>query len=115
MAELLFGYTLGLDKWLLGKSMQFLLMDLAYVNLGCDLKNEILRVYTYLGLERTATKEWLAACLWKNLSGAGNPRGLVIQKDIIDHAEKIGVSTREWMGLEFGKPDMPSSGRNKPR
>lgn len=103
LAELLFGYTFSLDKWLLGKSMQFLLMDLAYVNLGCDPKNEILRVYTYLGLERTATKEWLAACLWKSLSGAGNPQGLVAQKELNDRARELGVSTREWIDIQLGK------------
>lgn len=103
LAELLFGYTLGLDKWLLGKSMQFLLMDLAYVKLGCDPKNEILRVYTHLGSEHTATKEWLAACLWKSLSGTGNPQGLVAQKELNGRARELGISTREWIDTQLGK------------
>jgi len=101
LAELLFGYTLGLDKWLLGRSMQFLLMDLAYVDLGCDPKNEILRVYAHLGSEHTAVKEWLAACLWKSLSGVGNPAGLVVQRELNDRALGSGVSTREWIDAQL--------------
>ena len=103
LARLLFGYTLGLDKWLLGKSMQFLLMDLSYVDLGFDPKNEIVRVYIYLGAARTNVKEWLAACLWKSLSGAGNPRGLVIQKELIERAGQLGVSSREWMDRQLAR------------
>ncbi len=64
MGRLLFGYVLGLDKWLVGLPMQFLLLDLGHIDLGFDPKNEILRVYAYLGQERTPVKEWLAACLW---------------------------------------------------
>jgi hypothetical protein len=64
LGRLLFGYVLGLDQWLKGTPMQFLLLDLGHVDLGFDPKNEILRVYAYLGEERTALKEWLAACLW---------------------------------------------------
>jgi hypothetical protein len=97
LAELLFGYTLGLDKWLLGRSMQFLLMDLGYLDLGFDPKNEILRVYAYLGTDHTPVEEWLVACLWKSLSGAANPRGLVIQDELIDRARELGLSSREWM------------------
>ncbi|MFH2068996.1 MAG: hypothetical protein ABII89_06005 [Candidatus Omnitrophota bacterium] len=103
LAELLFGYTLGLDKWLLGRSMPFLLMDLSYADIGFNPKNEILRVYAYLGHERTAVKEWLVACLWKSLSGVGNPRGWVIQKDIADRAGKLGINTRGWIDSEFKK------------
>jgi hypothetical protein len=103
LAGLLFGYALGLDKWLLGRSMQFLLMDLAYADLGCDPKNEILRVYAHLGEQRTAVKEWLAACLWKSLSEVGNPAGLVVQKQINDRAGEWGVSAREWMDAQLGK------------
>ena len=97
LAKLLLGYCLGLDKWLLGRSMQFLLMDLAYLDLPCDPKNEILRVYAHLGPGRTPVKLWLAACLWKVLSGVGNPRGLVIQKELNERAAAAGVSTRQWM------------------
>jgi hypothetical protein len=101
LAELLFGYTLGLDKWLLGESMQFLLLDLGHANCGCDPKNEILRVYTYLGDNRTSAGKWLAACLWKNLSGAGNPRGLVVQRELNDRALGVGVSTRKWIDAQL--------------
>ncbi len=92
LARLLFGYALGLDKWLLGKPMQFVLLDL-----GFDPKNEILRVYAYLGEERAPVKEWLAACLWYNLAGGGNPRGTVIQESLLERARQLGISTREWM------------------
>ena len=102
LARLLFGYTLGLDKWLLGKPVQFLLLDLGHVDLGFDPKNEILRVYAYLGEERTPVKEWLAACLWYNLSVGGNPRGVVIQERLLERAEQLGISTREWMDSILG-------------
>ncbi len=97
LARLLFGYTLGLDRWLVGRSMQFLLLDLAYIDLGFDPRNEIVRVYASLGEARTPVKTWLAACLWHNLSGGGNPRGLVIQQALIERAQTLGVSAREWM------------------
>lgn len=97
LARLLFGYTLGLDRWLMGRSMQFLLLDLGYVDLGFDPRNEIVRVYAYLGEEKTPVKIWLAACLWHNLSGGGNPRGLIIQQPLNERALSLGVSTRVWM------------------
>jgi hypothetical protein len=97
LARLLFGYALGLDKWLLGKPMQFVLLDLGHVDLGFDPRNEILRVYAYLGEEKTPVKEWLAACLWYNLAGGGNPRDMVIQESLLEQAQQFGITTREWM------------------
>ena len=101
LGRLLFGYVLGLDKWLLGVPMQFLLMDLGHVDLGFDPKNEVLRAYAYLGEERTPVKLWLAACLWHNLSyapiDAAHPAGLVRHQDLLEHAAAFGVSVREWM------------------
>ncbi len=100
LGRLLFGYVLGLDKWLLGIPMQFLLLNLEHIDLGFDPKNEILRVYAYLGEERTPVKEWLAACLWYNLtycSIAGNPGGLVRHKNLLERAAQTGISLREWM------------------
>jgi hypothetical protein len=97
LARLLFGYTLALDRWLMGVPQQFLLLDLSYVDLGFDPKNEIVRVYAYLGKEKTPIKEWLAACLWHNLTGGGNPRGLVIQQALNEKARSLGISTREWI------------------
>ncbi len=97
LARLLFGYALGLDSWLQGKPMQFLLLDLGHVDLGCDPKNEIVRVYAYLGEEKTPVKEWLAACLWHNLSGGGNPTRLVIQQALNDHGRQSGVNPRAWI------------------
>ena len=101
LGRLLFGYVLGLDKWLLGLPMQFLLLDLGYIDLGFDPKNEILRVYAYLGQERTPVKEWLAACLWHNLMysymDANNPAGLVRHKNLLERSAQTGISLREWI------------------
>jgi hypothetical protein len=101
LGRLLFGYVLGLDKWLLGLPMQFLLLDLGHIDLGFDPKNEILRVYAYLGQERTPVKEWLAACLWHNLMysymDANNPAGLVRHKNLLERSAQTGISLREWI------------------
>jgi hypothetical protein len=97
LARLLFGYSLGLDRWLMGVPELFLLLDLSYADLGFDPKNEIVRVYAYLGEEKTPVKEWLAACLWHNLSGGGNPSGLIIQQELNAQALSLGISTRTWM------------------
>jgi hypothetical protein len=106
MGRLLFGYVLGLDKWLVGIPMQFLLLDLGHIDLGFDPKNEILRVYAYLGGEKTPVKEWLAACLWHNLMysllDANNPAGLVRHKHLLEDAGKAGISLREWMDSVLG-------------
>ena len=100
LGRLLFGYVLGLDKWLAGLPMQFLLLDLGHLDLGFDPKNEILRVYAYLGEKRTSVKEWLAGCLWYNLNNcpiAGNPGGLIRHKKLLEQAAKKNISLREWM------------------
>ena len=101
MGHLLFGYVLGLDKWLVGVPMQFLLLDFGHIDIGFEVKNEILRVYAYLGEKRTPVKEWLAGCLWHNLMysymDANNPAGLVHHKELLEHAEQVGINLREWM------------------
>jgi hypothetical protein len=101
MGHLLFGYVLGLDNWLVGIPMQFLLLDLGHIDIGFEVKNEILRVYAYLGEKRTQVKEWLAGCLWHNLMysymDANNPAGLVHREELLEHAEQAGISLREWM------------------
>jgi hypothetical protein len=103
LARLLFGYTLGLDRWLAGQSLQFLLLELGYIDLGCELRDELQRVYTYLGPERTPHKRWLAACLWKILSGAGNPRalddphGFMVQADLAGRARAEGIHSNTWL------------------
>jgi hypothetical protein len=105
LGRLLFGHVLGLDKWLSGVPMQFLLLDLGHIDLGFDPRNEILRVYAYLGEERTPVKEWLAACLWHNLTyspiDAANPCGLIRHKDLLDRAAQAGISLREWMDSQL--------------
>ena len=100
MGRALLGYALGLDRWLQGFPMQFLLLALGHVDLGYDPKNEILRVYAYLGEERTPVKEWLAACLWFNLT-LMPPASLYKwgrrHKDLLETAAAYGISVREWM------------------
>ena len=92
------GYLLGIDKWLLGKPMQFLLLDLGHVDLGFDPKNEILRVYAYLGKEKTPLKEWLAACLWHSLMySTGGLAWRDKHRDLIEGTKKAGINVREWM------------------
>ena len=96
LGRLVFGYALGLDRWLLDAPMQFVLLDLGHVDLGFDPKNEILRVYAHLGDKRTPTMEWLAACLWHNLVHNGHG-GLCRHGEIVRKASELGISTREWM------------------
>jgi hypothetical protein len=70
----------------------------------------LLHTYAYLGEDRTPVMEWLAACLWYSLTY--NP--IFIDSDykialgrahkgIVDRAESLGVSVREWMDSELGK------------
>ncbi len=71
-------------------------MDLGHVDLGFDPKNEILRVYAYLGEEMTPVKKWLAACLWGNLTY--NQHGsLQYHKELVQKADNEGISLREWI------------------
>ena len=95
--RLLFGYVLALDRWLQGVSTHFLLLDLSHVDLGFEPKNEILRVYAYLGERRTPVKEWLAACLWKNLMQMPAGPGRFLHKDLIERSEQAGTTLRGWI------------------
>ena len=102
VGRLLFGYLLAVDKWLLGIPMQFLLLDLGHVDLGFDPKNEIVRVYAYLGAERTPVKMWLVACLCMNLMY--NTGGLLWRnkhKHLLEKSEQKGISVREWMDSQL--------------
>jgi len=110
MGRLLFGYVLGLDKWLVGIPMQFLLLDAGHIDLGFDVKNEILRVYAYLGEERSAIKKWLAGCLWYNLTH-NEHGGLVRHKELLERAGKAGLSLREWMNSALGSDSANSDDR----
>jgi hypothetical protein len=86
--------------------MQFLLLDLGHVDLGFDPKNEILRVYAYLGAEGTPVQKWLAACLWYSLtyhSIFGNPAGLIRHDDLLKRVAQAGISVREWMDSALGE------------
>lgn len=100
LGRTLLGYALALDRWLQGVPMQFLLLDLGHVDLGLDPKNEILRVYAYLGGERTPIKEWLAACLWFNLA-LMPPASLYKwghrHKTLLQTASARGIGVRDWM------------------
>ena len=106
LGQALFGCVLALDKWLLGVPMQFLLLDLGHVDLGFDPKNEMLRVYAYLGEDRTPVKEWLAACLWYTLMYnrmGRNPAGLIRHPELIERAKQAGISVREWMDARLSE------------
>ena len=96
LGHLLFGYVYGLDKWLAGKPMQFVLLDLGYIDLGFDPKNEILRIYAYFGEQRIPVKEWLAASLWWVLL-KNRPAGLLRHENLLNLAEEKGISLREWI------------------
>jgi hypothetical protein len=101
LGHMLFGYALGLDRWLMRVPMQFFLLDLGHIDLGFDPRNNILRVYACLGEERTPVKEWLAACLWYNL--VHNQQGGLIgswtssHTDLIGQCKDKGVTIDEWM------------------
>ena len=101
LGRMLFGYALGLDRWLMRAPLQFLLLDLGHIDLGFDPRNNILRVYACLGEERTPVKEWLAVCLWYNL--VHNQMGGLIgsftssHTDLIQRCKDKGVTVDEWM------------------
>jgi len=101
LGHMLFGYALGLDRWLMRVPLQFLLLDLGHIDLGFDPRNNILRVYACLGEKRTPVKEWLAACLWYNL--VHNQQGGLIgswtssHTDLIQQCKDKGVTVHEWM------------------
>jgi hypothetical protein len=101
LGHMLFGYALGLDRWLMRVPLQFLLLDLGHIDLGFDPRNNILRVYACLGEERTPVKEWLAACLWYNM--VHNQQGGLIgswtssHTDLIQRCKDKGVTVHEWM------------------
>jgi len=105
LGRLLFGYALGLDRWLQGVPHQFLLLDLGHIDLGFDPKNEILRVYAYLGDNRTPTNEWLVACLWYTLT-LEPPASLYKwgwrHKELLESTKEKGISVREWMDSVLG-------------
>ena len=100
LGQLLFGYALGLDKWLQDVPLQFLLLDLGHIDLGFDPRNEILRVYAYLGEQNTPVNKWLAGCLWYTLTL--NPMASLHtfgenHKELIERGNKHGINVREWI------------------
>ena len=101
LGHMLFGYALGLDRWLMRVPLQFLLLDLGHIDLGFDPRNNILRVYACLGEKRTPVKEWLATCLWYNL--VHNQHGGLIGSFTLSHTDLIqqckdkGITVDEWM------------------
>ncbi len=101
LGHMLFGYALGLDRWLMREPLQFLLLDLGHIDLGFDPRNNILRVYACLGEEVTAVKQWLAACLWYNL--VHNQHGGLIGSFTLSHTDLMGqckdkgITVHEWM------------------
>jgi hypothetical protein len=105
LGRLLFGYALGLDRWLQGVPMQWLLLDLGHIDPGFDAKNEILRVYAYLG-ERSPVKEWLAACLWYTLV-LERPASLYDwghrHRELVEAAGAKGICVQDWMDARLGR------------
>ena len=100
LGHLLFGYALGLDRWLQDIPHQLLLLDLGHIDLGFDPKNEILRVYAYLGDKKTPVNKWLAACLWYKLTldpSAGLYNWRSCHKELIQSAKRNGIDFCEWM------------------
>ena len=101
LGRLVFGYVLGLDRWLLEVPLQLLLLDLGHIDLGFNPGNEIRRVYAYLD-EKTPVKEWLAACLWHILSTSPHG-GLHRHKDVLESAAQAGIGTRGWIEQTLAK------------
>ena len=97
LRQLMFGYALGLDKWLLGIPMPFLLLDLGHIDLGFNPRDNVLRVYACLGEEVTDVKRWLVACLWYNL--VHNQQGGLLKShtDFVQQCQKKGVTVSAWM------------------
>ena len=83
--------------------MQWLLLDLGHIDVGFDPKNEILRVYAYLG-DKTPVKEWLAACLWYTLV-LERPASLYDwghrHRELVKTAQTKGINVREWMNSQL--------------
>ncbi len=102
LGHMLFGYALGLDRWLMRVPLQFLLLDLGHIDLGFDPRNNIVRVYACLGDQRTAVKEWLAACLWYNLVH-NQQGGLIRHTDLIQLCKDKGVTVDGWMNSALRK------------
>jgi len=106
LGRLLFGYALGLARWLQGIPMQWLLLDLGHIDLGFDPKNEILRVYANLA-DKTPVREWLAACLWYTLV-LERPASLYDwghrHRELMESAQAKGINVREWMDAQLS-PD----------
>jgi hypothetical protein len=96
LGYMLFGYALGLDRWLMRVPMQFLLLDLGHIDLGFDPRDNIIRVYACLGEEVIPVKQWLAACLWYNLVHS-QQGGLTLHTDLIQQCQDKGVHVHEWL------------------
>jgi len=103
LGRLLFSYALGLDRWLQEIPMQWLLLDLGHVDLDFDPKDEIQRVYAYLG-GKTPLKEWLVACLWYTLVHE-RPASLYDwghrYTDLVNTAEMKGIRVLDWMSFQL--------------
>jgi len=99
LGQLQFGYALGIDRWLQDIPMHWFLLDLGHVDLDFNPKNEILRVYSYLG-DKSPVKEWLAACLWFTLV-LERPASLYDwghrHKELMSGTESKGLGVRQWM------------------
>ena len=99
IGRLLFGYLYALDCWLKERPEGFVLMDLDHVDLGFDIKNEIVTAYAYLR-EKTPVKEWLVGCLWYAMMYATGGlawgrRGR--HRELVGSARQKGLEVNTWM------------------
>ncbi|KKK42894.1 MAG: hypothetical protein Lokiarch_31590, partial [Candidatus Lokiarchaeum sp. GC14_75] len=88
------------------KPLDILLLDLGYLDLGFNPRNEILRVYAYLMNNRNPIKEWLVGSMWHQLmfNEVNHPRtpGLINHKDMLELAKKHDLNLFEWMESKMG-------------
>jgi len=112
LGQTLFGYALGLDRWLRHMPHQFLLLDLGYVDLGFNPANEVKRVFAYLGDARKPEQEWLAACLWYKVT-LEPPASLYKwgwrHKALLAKAVERGISVRTWIDAAMQDGDAPTN------
>ncbi len=94
MGHKLFGYLLGLNYWLMNRPLELLLLDLGHIQLDFHPRDEIMRVFAYLGSEQNPKKEWLAGCLWYQLMFT---MGLFEYKNLLKIANKNDLNLFGWM------------------
>lgn len=51
-----------------------------------------------------AVKEWLAACLWKNLTQVPAGPGRFLHKELAERSNRAGTTLRGWIEKDVGRP-----------